>query len=37
MVRGVKRVAEAERGREERAESRDVEASHGHMERGGRE
>ena len=32
MGRGVKRVVEAEKGRE-REKSREVEASHGHMER----
>jgi hypothetical protein len=34
MGRGVKRVLEAEKGRER---EREVEASHDHMERGGRE
>ena len=34
MGRGVKRVVEAEKGRE--GESREVEAGHGHVERGGK-
>jgi hypothetical protein len=39
MGRGVKRVVEAEKGRERERESREVEASHGHehVARGGRE
>ena len=35
MGRGVKRVVEAEKGRERK--SREVEAGHEHVERGGRE
>ena len=37
MGRGVKRVAEAGKGRERERESREIEAGHEHMERGGRE